>query len=92
MKNIITIDNVVNLLNDLAEKDNECIKNLCLTRIECNDLIANHKYVQVHQKPQSVGLLGILNGLFEVNDFAWGCICMHIHDDGNVSFSKNDKV
>lgn len=62
-----TIQDVVNLLNELNELDHVAINDLATTRVKCNDKIADHEKVQVISKTDGtteVGILGILNGLF----------------------------
>ena len=68
MKNNISIQDVCNLLNNMLELDYSCTHELINKRVECNDLITDHPTIQVQALKgefTKVGLLGVLNGLFE---------------------------
>lgn len=93
INNNISVQNIVDFLNELLEIDNDMIQNICLNRIECNEKLANHLTVQVdlnkETKKYSVGLIGILNGLVgsfdEGKRKGWGCIsadCKILELDG----------
>lgn len=64
------------LLNEILEKDRSAIEGLVNTRVPCNKELADHPTVQVgHHFPTTteppattVGLLGILNGIFGTYD------------------------
>jgi hypothetical protein len=58
--------------------------------------MADHPTIQVRQYPgdeySSVGILGILNGLFGIREDGMGAICMEIEDDGKIiSFKLTPK-
>jgi hypothetical protein len=60
--------------------------NLIDARVTCNEALADHPTIQVGQQDGSyqVGLLGILNGLFGINDAGWGPITAHIDSTGGT--------
>jgi hypothetical protein len=79
---------VVTLLNDLLILDSVAVRQLVSARVPCNSLIAKHPTVQVFVRPstpgQSLGILGILNGLIGVNDAGWGGVCAVFDTQGNI--------
>lgn len=88
LKKTIDQSEVIMLLNELLLKDPECIRALVAHRVPCNDAIANHPTIQVHQhkdqKQPLVGLLGLLNGLFGIREDGFGAFIMEIDDEGNI--------
>jgi len=78
IKQQITIKEVIDFLNELVELDNAAIESLINSRVNCNKAMADHPTVQVRQWPSEegfeVGLLGVLNGMFGVNEDGWGGI------------------
>jgi hypothetical protein len=92
----VTIDDTVAFLNKLAELDSSCVYSLISNRVECNENIADYGYVQVYESENGntlLGLLGVLNGLFQVGGSQWGTICMKIEKDtGRISFFKRETV
>jgi hypothetical protein len=79
-KKSVTMKDVVSLLNDCVKRDRECMDKLVNTRVVCNKKLANHNTVQIKRSKNKkgiiyeVGLLGILNGLFGVDETGWGAI------------------
>jgi hypothetical protein len=72
LKESITVDEVVEFLNQAIATDAEAIHNLCNIRFQCNETLANHPTIQVQSyKTDSglfrVGFLGVLNGLFGID-------------------------
>ena len=76
IKENITIDEVISLLNDALEKDPEAIHNLVTTRITCNAILADHPTIQVGKfdNEYKVGIIGIFNGIFGIADDGFGAI------------------
>lgn len=70
IKNSVTIDEVVQFLNEVTEIDQSAMTALLETRVPCNQALADHPTVQVQARndQNSVGFLGLLNGLFGVFD------------------------
>jgi len=96
MKNIIkkqvNIDDVISLLNDALKLDPKAITNLVGQRVVCNKKLAKHPTVQVGvvDNNYQVGLLGILNGLFGVDEKGYGAIIADFdNDDIIINFIKN---
>lgn len=92
-KKSISPQEVVEFLNSLLELDREAISNLIFTRVSCNMKLAEHPTVQVLQDAvdgrNCVGWLGLLNGLFGINENGYGCILMHCDPiDGKQFITK----
>lgn len=88
-KETVSIDDVLVLLNDLLAKDPSAVVSLVEKRTVCNDQIAEHPTVQVLTKDgvHYVGLLGILNGLFGVNEHSYGVLAIEM-DDQTLKFQR----
>jgi len=71
IKKSITPQEVVDFLNSLMDVDPVAMHKLVFSHKKCNDDLADHPTVQVEESATgqcSVGLMGILNGLFGVYD------------------------
>ena len=92
IKKSVAVEAVIELLNELLEIDSDAVSNLVLNRVECNEELADHSTVQVAWNKEddtfSVGLLGILNGLFGIDSCGYGAICVEITDGKIIKFSK----
>lgn len=89
----ITIDDALEVLNRAVQADPQAMWNLCESRVPCNEILAEDPSIQVAVRVEgdhTVGLIGILNGLFGEQD-GWGPICVsyevvcskdHSHDSG----------
>jgi len=92
MKESITPKDVCNLLNELLAIDYEAVKNLVSSRVRCNQTLADHPTVQARQyqgdEYPSVGLIGILNGLFGIRPDGMGVMCYTQDDDGKITEFK----
>ncbi len=74
----ITIQHVLDVLNEAVKADKAAIKNLIAQRVTCNKQLADHPTIQVAQNKEGneweVGFLGVLNGLFGAAEDGWGAI------------------
>ncbi len=78
---------VVDLLNEIARRDRTALAALINYRVPCNDLLAEHPAVQVGPpEDQTVGLLGIINGLCGVRDDGWGHVAAVFNGGDLVGF------
>lgn len=88
MKNFKTPYDVCSFLNKILKLDPSVINQLFNYRVLCNNNITNHPTIQVESneidEKDYVGILGILNGLFGVNEKNRGYICMIIDDNNNI--------
>lgn len=89
VKESITIQDALDLLNEIVEKDKACAKALLNARVPCNQAIAEHPTIQVHAydgNPPTVGLIGFLNGLFGIDDeTGMGALAASVYpDNGDV--------
>jgi hypothetical protein len=87
IKDTITKEWVVKILNDLLETDTACINTLFKMRVPCNEDLANHPTCQIrsHENEDgsvwySVALGGIINAFFGTNDKGYGCIARQLKD------------
>jgi len=88
----VTIDDAIGFLNSLVEVDADAVTRLVDARVQCNQEMADHESVQVQaydgDENYSVGILGVLNGLFGTFDCGpaegWGPITALFNEDGSV--------
>ena len=92
--NPVTVDAAIAYLNELVKLDPKAMHALVETRHSCNQALADHPTAQVATSNgglASVGLLGILNGLFGVDEDGWGPITANFDDQGILtSFTRTD--
>lgn len=84
MEKNITIDDAVELLNEICKLDLEAMNNLVKIRVSCNEALADHPTVQVRafkDEGFQVGLIGILNGIFGIAGDGVGYIAGMFDDD-----------
>jgi hypothetical protein len=85
-----TIEHALYYLNELIKLDPDAMHALVETRHPCNEALADHPTTQVIENSDgttSVGLVGILNGLFGVDDDGWGPFTANFDNDRLVSFT-----
>ncbi len=77
IKETVTVTEVIDYLNEITELDRSAILAIFTNRVKCNEKLANHPTVQIGESNGdfTVGILGILNGLFGVDENNWGPIC-----------------
>lgn len=101
IKQSVTLDETICVLNRALQKDRDAISKLFLRRkVKCNDELADDETIQVGKRGNSptIGPIGILNGLFGIDDdmdtgygTCYGAIGARVGDDGNiVTFEKVD--
>jgi hypothetical protein len=73
---------VVDLLNEIGRIDPEALALLIETRVPCSAKLAVHPTIQVinTREGYSVGLLGVLNGLFGIEPHSRGCIEVEVEE------------
>lgn len=98
MKETVSIDEVIEYLNELAGLDREAIAKLIDSRVPCNNKIADHPTCQVQEEPDGihvvtkVGILGVINGMFGVDKKGRGAIKADYFDvDGKFSSFIREK-
>ncbi len=68
----VSLESVIELLNELSTKDPEALLKLMENRVPCNDEIVNHPTIQTAKTKteygvlHTVGMVGLLNALFPV--------------------------
>lgn len=78
------IDQAVEVLNRIHKADPSVLDSLIRYRVPCNEELANDPTVQVrvHHEVTDVGILGIINGLFGVDENNWGYIYANFNGMG----------
>jgi hypothetical protein len=98
MYNTVTPDQAIEFLNGLLKTDPKALRALIDFRTPCNEKMAQHPTVQVHADtkngPYKVGILGLLNGMFGVDEAGWGPIVMITDRDTDriLEFRHSKKV
>lgn len=69
-----SVQDVIDLLNELNRMDGDVVSALVNTRYRCNDAVVRHPTVQVDSSEGSprLGFVGLLNGLFGVDEGGYG--------------------
>lgn len=91
----ITPKGLCDYLNDLLQRDLVAINALMSMRVHCNNSLISGSGVQAirvgydHSKAGSdpkhaVGLMGILNGVFGVDSYGFGCIRAEVECDSET--------
>ena len=77
------IDTAIEVLNRVHTADPTVLPALINHRVPCNEAICEDVTVQVgkHDGEWQVGLLGILNGIFGIQETGIGYIGAHYNDD-----------
>jgi len=95
IKKSITIEQAIEVLNEAFKLDARTIQWLINNRVPCNAELAGHPTIQVKAIQRrhiyggepvryEIGLLGIINGLFGVNENESGYIAAEFDDDGKL--------
>jgi len=91
-------DLLIDRLNEILKTDPVALNALVSHRVPCNDELAKHSTVQVHDdgiNPTTVGLLGVLNGLVGAIEDGprkgWGFITGVSEADGSLSHFQRTK-
>lgn len=98
LKETVSIDEVIDLLNEIIDLDNNAVNELVNNRVQCSEALAKHPFVQViasfkgKDKEYCLGLIGIINGFFGVDDNVCGAIAAYFNSKGElISFRRYDK-
>ncbi len=91
----VTSEDAILLLNRALKKDPEAMNQLVFSRVVCNHEMAGDPVIQVGKRLEGgyrLGLLGILNGLFGVDGgTGHGFISVRYNDAGRIeSFVMTD--
>ena len=85
--NLEAVRQAVEVLNEALLNDRHAIEALFAHRVPATEALANHPTIQVLFNPignPTLGTLGLINGLFGVDDQGWGLIAA-IVDEKNQS-------
>jgi hypothetical protein len=82
----INIDDAIEALNSMLEADPAAMLALVGSRVPCNEALAEHPTCQVSDEDGalSVGLLGVLNGIYGKDSAGWGYIVAELNDGGQL--------
>jgi len=85
----VSVEQAIKLLNEMLVIDPDATQNLLDNRVKCNETLANHPTIQVRQyendKYPQVGFVGVLNGLFGIDDVSGiGAICCEVDNNGKI--------
>jgi len=85
IKENVSLSDVCKLLNELIVLDRNCAESLVSQRVACNDAVADHPTIMVDdsQGTTSIGLLGVLNGIFGIHENGFGALCVEF-DNGKL--------
>lgn len=90
IRETVTLDEVIHLLNECVAIDPVAMASLVAARVPCSAGFCDHPTVQVgpidEQNPAAgweVGILGVLNGMFGVDDDGWGEITLYTKEGGS---------
>ena len=88
MMNEKAVDDAIRVLNEALEADGEAINKLMAVEIPINSKLADHPTVQVGAMveggPCVVRCMGLINGLFGVDERNYGFISMIVGDDRKI--------
>lgn len=86
------IDQAIEVLNRIHRADSRVLPALIAHRVTCNERVANDPTVQVSvvdidedSVMYEVGLLGIVNGLFGVDENNFGFITAYCDENGEIT-------
>ena len=87
MRDTVSIDDVIGLLNEVFRLDPVAANAFVENRSPCNEAIADHPTIQVVTRDgvPHFGPLGLLNGLFGVDERGYGPIASYYDDLGKLT-------
>jgi uncharacterized protein with von Willebrand factor type A (vWA) domain len=96
IKTQVTVDEVIEVLNEALRLDPQAMNELIAARIPCNEKLADHPTIQVGMRNggvTTIGPLGLLNGLFGVQENGYGPISVRVESDLKtiVCFERSPK-
>jgi len=79
----VQLEHTILVLNQINDLDPTVLPRLIGHRVSCNQALADHPTVQVGKTEEGfeVGLLGIVNGFFDVKKDSYGYICARYSDN-----------
>ncbi len=83
------LDEAITRLNEMLALDPDAMLALVEHRVPCSTALIAHPTCQVTGTIPSVGMLGVINGLFGVDAKGWGFVVAHFEEDGRLfKFSR----
>lgn len=87
IKKAVTIEEVIDLLNEALTLDPEAINNLFNQEVVVNQTIAEHKTIQVGKNASGenrLRILGIINSIFGVDEKGYGALMMVTNENSKI--------
>jgi hypothetical protein len=89
LKQSITIDQVIEFLNELVQQDEKVCRAMYQMRIPCNRTLVDNSPIQCRNEEfPTTSMLGILNGMFGQIESGprkgWGPICVIPDEDNHI--------
>ena len=90
VKKAITLTETIDILNSALLADQKAVTELFFDRKKCNVYMANHETIQcgMIKGEYYVGVLGLLNGMFGIDENGYGAIMMVIEEGKITKFKK----
>lgn len=85
-KVVVPVERAIRVLNQALRDDPKAVNKLFNIRVRCNEKLAKHPTIQVKGSPgrkkYTVGLLGIINGIFGISKHrrGYGFLTMYCND------------
>lgn len=96
IKESVTVGEAINYLNSIMDADPLALRALLCTFIPCNQALADHPTAQISadwQEGFTVGLMGIINGLFGIDEKGWGAIAYFVSkENGLFKFDRTTDI
>jgi hypothetical protein len=92
--NAEAVDYAIEVLNRALAADKDALSMLFGFRTPCNETLAFDPTIQVRcnaDETHAIGTLGLINGLFGVDDRNWGHISMVVESDGTIARFERTK-
>lgn len=86
---MITLDSTIEFLNGLLAYDRQAVTDLLNARVTANQAMVDHPTVQAGEN--DIGFLGVLNGLFGLNEAGLGHITANLDHGVIKNFCRTDE-
>ncbi len=95
-KGLVSVSHALRVLNRIHTADPSVLPTLLNHRVPCNETLADDPTVQVLESLTNekyvVGLLGIINGIFGVDERGYGYIAAYYDEQGTLDYFQRTPV
>ena len=87
----ITIEDALEVLNRATKADPQAMRELVAARMPCNAALRDDPTIQVSgsgSDDAEVGLLGIINGMFGIDEDGWGPLGAVMNNGALIGFER----